>query len=111
MSSTICEEVIEIVGNKIQKVIVKEIQEAKYFSLSVDSTTDISHIDQLTVVVRFVGVSDGEVVECFLTFIHIASHNGEALATIVLTLNKCGIEIKNLRGQCYDNAKKNVRVL
>lgn len=105
LSSTICEEVIEIMGNKVLKVIVKDIQEAKYFSLSVDSTPDISHIDQLTVVLRYVGVSDGEVVERFLAFIPIASHTGEALATTILIfLNKCGIEIKNLRGQSYDNA-------
>ena len=105
LSSTICEEVIEIMGNKVLKVIVKDIQEAKYFSLSVYSTLDITHIDQLTVVLRYVGVSDGEVVERFLTFIPIASHTGEALAITVLTfLNKCGIKIKNLRGQSYDNA-------
>ena len=107
MSSTISQEVIEIMGNKVLKVIVKEIQEAKYYSLSVDSTPDFSHIDQLTVVLRYVGASDGEVVKRFLTFIHIASHTdtGEALAATVLNfLNKCGIEIKNLRGQSYDNA-------
>ena len=54
---------------------------------------------------RYVGASDGEVVERFLTFIPITSHTGEALAATVLNfLNKCGIEIKNLRGQSYDNA-------
>lgn len=105
LSSTICEEVIEIMGNEVLNIIVKEIQEAKYFSLSVDSTPDISHIDQLTIVLRYVRVSDGEVLERFLQFIPISSHTGAALATTVLTFfDKCGIEIKNLRGQSYDNA-------
>ena len=50
-------------------------------------------------------MSDGEVVERFLTFIPIESHTGEALAMTVLKfLNKCDIDIKNLRGQSYDNA-------
>ena len=60
------------------KAIVEEIKEAKYFSLSVDSTPYISHSDQLTVVIRCVGKSDHKVVECFLNFISIASHTGEA---------------------------------
>lgn len=59
----------------------------------------------MTVVLRYVRVSDGEVVERFLTFISIFSHTGEKLAETILTyLNKCGIEIKDLRGQSYDNA-------
>ena len=50
-------------------------------------------------------MSDGEVVERFRTFIPIESHKGEALATTVLKfLNECDIDIKNLRGQSYDNA-------
>lgn len=70
-----------------------------------DSTPDISHIDQLTVVLRYVGVLDGDVKERFLTFIQIISHTGEALSkTVVNFLNKCDIDIKNLRGQSYDNA-------
>ena len=49
--------------------------------------------------------SDGEVVEWFLTFIPTESQRGEALATTVLKfLNECDIDIKNLRGQSYDNA-------
>ena len=84
LSSTICEEIIEILGNQVLGVIVKELQQSKYFSVSIDSTPDISHIDQLTIVVRYVRMSDGEVVEQFLTFIPIESHTGEALATTVL---------------------------
>ena len=84
MSSTICEEVIEIMGDKVLKAIVEEIKEAKYFSLSVDSTPDISYSNQLTVVIRCVGKSDHKVIERFLNFIPIASHAGKALASIVL---------------------------
>lgn len=105
LSSTICEEIIEIMGNQVLAVIIKELQQSRYFSLSVDSTPDMSHIDQLTTVVRYVRMSDGKVVERFLTFIPIESHTGEALATTILKfLNKCDIDIRNLRGQSYDNA-------
>ena len=87
-------------GDKVLKFIIKEIQDARYFSLSVDSTPDISHVDQLTVVLRYFGTSDGEVAERFLTFIPIASHDGEMLATDILAfLKRCNIDIKI----CVDN--------
>ncbi|GFT30882.1 zinc finger MYM-type protein 1 [Trichonephila clavipes] len=90
-------------GNKVQENIIKDIEAAKYFSLSVDSIPDISHTDQLTQVLRYVRVPDGELVERFLTFFPIKSYAGEALASTVLTfLNKCRIDI--IRGQSYDNA-------
>ncbi|KAG5888955.1 hypothetical protein JTB14_026781 [Gonioctena quinquepunctata] len=49
-------------GSEPSKLSVNEIIEAKYFSISVDSTPDISHPDQLTVVLRYV-TSNGEVAE------------------------------------------------
>lgn len=54
LSSTICEEVIELMGQKVLSVIVDEINSAKYFSISVDSMSDVMHVDQLTVIVRYV---------------------------------------------------------
>ncbi|XP_033223026.1 zinc finger MYM-type protein 1-like [Belonocnema kinseyi] len=104
LSSTICEELIKVFGSKVLKFIVNEIIEAKYFSISVDSTPDISHIDQLTIVLRYVS-SNGEVEERFLTFIPIVSHKGEEIAATILNFFKqYNIDIKNARGQAYDNA-------
>lgn len=95
LSSTICEEVIKIMGNQVMAVIIKVLQQSRYFSLSIDSTPDISHIDQLTTIVKYVRMSDGKVVERFLTFIPIESHTGEALASTVLNfLEKCWVQIQ-----------------
>lgn len=59
----------------------------------------------MTVVLRYVRESDGKVVKRFLTFISIISHTGEEHVKTILTyLIKCSIEIKELRGQFYDNA-------
>ena len=49
----------------------------KYYSVSVDSTPDVSHSDQLTVILRYV-MSYGPV-ERFLQFLHIECHNGADL--------------------------------
>jgi len=45
-------------GKKTEKVILSEIQKAKYLAISVDSTPDLSHIDQLTFIVRTNQVSN-----------------------------------------------------
>jgi hypothetical protein len=73
-----------MMANKVRKSIIEELTEAGYFSLSVDSTPDNSHIDQLTIVVRYVSPTDGKPVERFLNFIPIESHTGEDLANVVM---------------------------
>ena len=84
LSSTICNEFIDVMGQKVLKIIVAEIQESKYFSISVDSTPDVTHVDQLTFTFRYVK-QDGPV-ERFVKFIPIARHTGEYLADCVLKL-------------------------
>ena len=70
---------------------------------SVDSSPDISHVDPLTIIVRYV-LPDGPV-ERFLTFIDIQSHTGEQLALYLSAfLKKHGIGVMLCRGQTYDNA-------
>ena len=54
ISSTICNELIDIMGEKVRKLITDQVKETKYFSLTVDSTPDISHIDHLAFVLRYV---------------------------------------------------------
>lgn len=76
---------------------------AKYFSLSVDSTPDLTHVDQLTVIIRY--VLNGVPVERFLTFLQMSSHKSEYIATSVLEyLKSQGIDFMDCRGQSYDNA-------
>ncbi|KAL4705397.1 hypothetical protein ACJJTC_002420 [Scirpophaga incertulas] len=41
-------------ADKVTETITEQLQKAKYFSFSVDSTPDITHEDQLSLIVRFV---------------------------------------------------------
>lgn len=52
LSFTTYYEFVQLMGNKIVKTIVNQVKEAKYFSTVVDSTPDISHIDQLSLIYR-----------------------------------------------------------
>ncbi|KAG7154647.1 putative Zinc finger MYM-type protein 1-like 9, partial [Homarus americanus] len=72
LSKTTCEELIQLVAQKVHALIVDEVKSSGYFSLSVDSTPDLSHIDQLSVVLRY--LKDGQPIECFLTFLEMKSH-------------------------------------
>ena len=91
-------------GQKDLSVIVSEIKTAKYFSISVDSTPDIAHVDQLTVVIRYV-LKDGPV-ERFLTSIPMFSHTGAEIAKIVFAIvgrasdQHNGLSRSNLRQRC-----------
>jgi hypothetical protein len=82
--------------------IVTEIQKAKYFSISVDSTPDVTHIDQLTFILRYVKnvVPKGR----FLQFISIHGHKADHLSDVVTSfLKDNNISLMNCRGQSYDN--------
>ena len=91
-------------AEKVISTIVTEIKHAKYFSISVDSTPDISHVDQLSFIIRYVS-AEGCPVERFIRFIPNCGHKAEDLANVVLdTLKNHDLDIANCRGQSYDNA-------
>ncbi|XP_013783749.1 zinc finger MYM-type protein 1-like [Limulus polyphemus] len=103
LSANICEEFIEIMGQRVFCAILEEIKKSKYYSISVDSNPDISHIDQLIFTVQYIRGS--EPVERFLKFIPIFSHGAKNLAdTVVEFLQENNILLSNYRGQSYDNA-------
>ena len=78
-------------------------KDRKYFSISVDSTPDVSHTDQLTIIVCY--VLDSGPIERFLKFLQLTSHKGKDVADLVLeVLNKSNINVINCIGQSYDNA-------
>jgi len=80
LSSTICEEFIGLMGDRTKEAIATELQRARYFSVIVDSTPDMSHVDQFTFVFRFVS-EKGKVIERFIGFEPIHSHTGQVWLT------------------------------
>ena len=68
-----------------------------------DSTLDITNVDQLTIIFRYV-LPDGPV-ERFVKFIPTRGHTGHQLADLLFEyIEDNGISLKDLRGQSYDNA-------
>ncbi|KOC63383.1 Zinc finger MYM-type protein 1, partial [Habropoda laboriosa] len=82
------------------------IRRAKYYSILLDCTPDVSHQEQLSVVLRYVNITDKEVEikEHFIKFEIVHDTTGKGLSeTIMLILDQLGIKISDCRGQGYDN--------
>ncbi|KAG5874540.1 hypothetical protein JTB14_011854 [Gonioctena quinquepunctata] len=102
--TTVCDEFIYLMVEKVLIYISDEIKKAKYFSLIVDSTPDAAHVEQLTLVIRYV-VDNGVPCERFLEFLPSVGHKAqEMFDAITIELEKLNINLKHCRGQSYDNA-------
>lgn len=102
LSSTIYEELIDEIGNMIFCEIVSRIKKSKIYSISLDGTRDKSHIDQLTIIFRYI---EGQFpVERFLLFLPNQGHKAQNMFDgLMKVLNENDISVKDCRGQSYDN--------
>lgn len=103
LSKDICEEFINLIGTRMLGKIITEIKECKYYSISLDSTPDSAFVDQLTLIMRYVLPSGP--IERFIKFLDMEGHTSAQIANTLLNfLKEIGIDIKDCRGQSYDNA-------
>ena len=86
LSPKIQNEIITICGSLIQKQIAKKITEAKYFSILVDETMDISKVEQLSICVRYAEEENSifSLKEDFLSFVNVNTVTDQALAGEIL---------------------------
>lgn len=59
-SPKIQNEIISLMGEKVRKEIISKIKDAKYFSILFDCTPDISHKEQMSQIIRYIEVVDGQ---------------------------------------------------
>ena len=113
LSPTIQNELIKVLGKKVKHLILEEIKVAKYFSILLDSTPDVSHIDQMALIVRYVKVdcSEVQIKEFFLNFFPLHRKNADKITKCILNeLQQNGLDIMMCRGQAYDNASTIARI-
>lgn len=78
LSNEIQNEIISLVGDKISEEIARQVKKAKYFSVIMDCTPDISHTKQLSIVLRVLkcGPSVGaSISEHFTGFVDVHQHH------------------------------------
>ena len=107
LSPMIQNEIITLLADNVKKLIIKEVKEARYFSILFDSTPDISHVDQMAFVIRYVKIKNQEVEvkEMFLKFFPLYGKKAEEITTSILEeLQENDLNVMMCRGQGYDNA-------
>lgn len=98
-------ELIEQIGSEVQKIILKMIRDAKYYSIILDCTPDTSHQEQMSLVIRFVSMDpEVQIEERFLQFIPVTDSTGQGLSNVLVsTLHDLELSLGDCRGQGYDN--------
>ena len=74
---------IQLMAKNVWDSIVADVKKTRYFSFSVDSTPDISHTDQLTLIIRYVSPINSLPSERFLTFLELKDRSGKGMADLV----------------------------
>ena len=98
-------EVITCISDKMTEEMVAEIKKSKYYAIILDCTPDLSHLEQMSVVIRIVKLEETpEIKEHFLGFLVAPESTGYGLSNLILSrLKELNIPFSDCRGQSYDN--------
>lgn len=113
LSPQIQNEIICLLSKNLERKIISDINSAPFFSIIVDTTQDLSKIDQLSFSFRFVKIyynTNGspisvKIEEKFLGFFKVDNQSANAISNQIIDILKIfGLDLKKCRGQGYDGA-------
>ena len=106
LSPTIQNELIELLAAEVEKENLQQLKLAKYFSIILDCTPDMSHHEQMSVILRYVLCNEeaAAVKETFFGYLRISDSTGKGLLDAFLEkATELQLELSDCRGQSYDN--------
>ena len=105
LGNIIQNELIASISTKIMDTMVTEVKQSKYYSIILDCTPDVSHQEQMSVVIRTVKMDKTpEIKEHFMGFLVASETTGLGLSSLIIKkLTELNIPLEDCRGQSYDN--------
>ncbi|XP_064117693.1 zinc finger MYM-type protein 1-like [Macrobrachium nipponense] len=105
LGNIIQNEFIDCISKRVVESMVTEIRQSKYFSIILHCTPDLSHKEQLSVIIRIVTAEGtAQIKEYFIGFLEAEQTTGEDLSRLILKkLEELNIPFEDCRGQSYDN--------
>ncbi|XP_058746051.1 uncharacterized protein LOC131618918 [Vicia villosa] len=106
LGHSIQNEKIILLASAIKNEIIRKIKQAKYFSVILDCTPDVSHHEQMSLIIRYVNVYSNSVSveESFLGFMNVDKTTGQGLFDVLQNkLKRLDLDLFDVRGQGYDN--------
>ncbi|XP_064111534.1 zinc finger MYM-type protein 1-like [Macrobrachium nipponense] len=105
LGNIIQNEFIDCISKRVVECMVTEIRQSKYFSIILDCTPDLSHKEQLSVIIRIVTAEGtAQIKEYFIGFLEAEQTTGEDLSRLILKkLEELNIPFEDCRGQSYEN--------
>ena len=103
-SKDIQNEFIKLMAATLLEKTLSEIRKVNFFTVMADESTDASNKEQIVVAIHWI---DGnlDVHEDFVKLHHVDETNAETITEkIVATLRDLNLNVRCLRGQCYDGA-------
>lgn len=107
LSAVIQNELIQLISNNLRKQLIAKIQDCPFFTIIVDTTSDITRADQISIIVRWVCIESDTITikETFMGFIHTTNSTAAGFSnTVSQWLLDHGLDLRKIRGQGYDGA-------
>jgi hypothetical protein len=92
-----------LLANQVRSEIITTLKNSEYYSLMFDCAPESSHEEQMSEILRYVYITEGNVTteESFVDFI--STHRPGVSIEILNKIEQDGLDTKHARGQSYDN--------
>nr|XP_016493305.1 PREDICTED: zinc finger MYM-type protein 1-like [Nicotiana tabacum] len=102
-SPSIQKDIVDACAKETVKAIIEDMN-GDFFRILVDESKDISHKEQMALVLRYVN-KEGEVIERFVGIVHVSNTSAMSLKKAICSfLSNHSLSLTQIRGQGYDGA-------